>query len=65
MNVILVCEWDSDIFHQRVAEWEAKGYVCQQETYRITAEMNPETGYISHFYRIEMRGPDSETHLIN
>ena len=58
MNAILVSEWDPDIFHRRVAELEAEGYVSQQETYRITAEMNPETGRISHLYRIEMRRPD-------
>jgi hypothetical protein len=60
MSAILVCEWDPDAFHRRVRELEAQGYVCQQETYRITAEMNPETGRIAHIYCIEMRRPDAD-----
>jgi hypothetical protein len=53
-HVIIVQEWDPDDFHQRVAEMEAEGYVARQETYRITPEMDPETGKISHLYTIEM-----------
>jgi len=39
-------------------ELEAEGYVAKQESYRITPEMNPETGRITHIYSIEMCRPD-------
>jgi hypothetical protein len=39
-------------------ELEANGYITRQETYRITPIMNPETGRITHVYRIEMCRPD-------
>jgi len=53
-DVIIVREWDSDRFHQRVLELEAGGYIARRETYRILAEMSPETGKITHLYSIEM-----------
>jgi len=53
-NSIIVSEWNSDAFHRRVLTLEASGYVARQETYRITPEMNPETGSIIHLHRIEM-----------
>jgi hypothetical protein len=59
-NPIIVEEWDSDAFHRRVGELEEKGYVTRKETYRIIAEMNPETGRISHIYRIEMYEPEKD-----
>jgi hypothetical protein len=37
---------------------QAEGYVTRDETYRITPVMNPETGRITHVYRIEMYRPD-------
>ncbi|HMG35885.1 MAG TPA: hypothetical protein VKM94_18260 [Blastocatellia bacterium] len=55
MNSIVVSEWDPECFHRKVLDLEANGYVCRQETYRVTAEMNPETGRISHVYTIEMQ----------
>jgi hypothetical protein len=58
MNAILVRECDPDAFHRRVSELEAEGYVSKQESYRITPEMNPETGRITHIYCIEMYRPD-------
>ncbi len=58
-SVILVREWNPDVFHRRVLELEAKGYVARRETYNITPEMNPETGEIVHLYTIEMLQPDS------
>jgi hypothetical protein len=58
MNAVLVREYDPDAFHLRVKELEAEGYVSKQETYRITPEMNPETGRITHIYCIEMFRPD-------
>ncbi|HLK31728.1 MAG TPA: hypothetical protein VKT29_01480 [Terriglobales bacterium] len=59
-DTIVVSEWDSDRFHQRVMELEAQGYVARRETYRITAEMNPETGIISHVHSIELYRPGKD-----
>ena len=53
-DVIVVREWDSDRFHQRVLELEAGGYRARRESYRIVAEMSPETGKIIHLHTIEM-----------
>jgi hypothetical protein len=61
MNAVLVREYDPDAFHRRVKELEAEGYVSKQESYSITAEMNPETGRITHIYCIEMYRPDRAT----
>ena len=58
-NLILVREWDADQFHARVMELEKQGYVARRETYRIAAEMNPETGWISHVHSIELAKPES------
>lgn len=57
-NLIMVREWDADLFHARVMELEKQGYVARRETYRIAAEMNPETGWISHVHSIELAKPD-------
>ena len=57
-ETVLVREWDSDRFHERVLELEARGYVARQESYRILAEVHPETGLISHLHSIEMRKPE-------
>ncbi|HXG91120.1 MAG TPA: hypothetical protein VNN73_01970 [Blastocatellia bacterium] len=62
-SAIIIEDWDSDGFHRKVLEMEAAGYVAREETYRITPIMNPETGYISHVYRIEMYRPDAEDDL--
>ena len=43
-QVTIVREWDADTFHARVLELEKQGWVSRRETYRVTAEMNPETG---------------------
>jgi len=56
-NVIVVREWDCDLFHRRVLELEAKGYVTHRDTYRIVPEINPETGEVIHLYTIEMCQP--------
>ena len=53
-NPIIVCEWDADTFHRRVAELELQGYVVRLESYRITPEMSPETGLIIHLQTVEM-----------
>jgi hypothetical protein len=57
-DVIVIREWDADSFHRRVLELEAKGYVARRETYRITPEVNPETGEIVHLYAIELLRSD-------
>ncbi len=53
-DIQVVREWDADRFHQKVLELEAQGYVSQRETYKITAEMDPETGLIVHLHSMEM-----------
>jgi hypothetical protein len=53
-NTELVREWDSDAFHRRVMELESQGYTSRKDTYRISAETNPETGVIVHLHAIEM-----------
>lgn len=57
-DVLIVSDWDSESFHRQVLELESRGYTARQETYRITPEMNPETGLITHLRSIEMRRPD-------
>lgn len=56
-ETIVVSEWDSDDFHRKVAEYEAQGYEAVRETYKITPEMNPSTGAITHLHTIQMRKP--------
>jgi hypothetical protein len=53
-DVLIVSNWDSEEFHRQILELESQGYVARQETYRITPEMNPESGRITHLYSIEM-----------
>lgn len=53
-EAVLVREWGAEAFHHRVLEFEARGYIARRETYRITPEMNPETGEIIHLHTIEM-----------
>ncbi len=57
MEAVIVREWDPDLFHKRVLELEEKGYTERRETYRITPEVDPETGTIIHLYSIEMIEP--------
>jgi hypothetical protein len=59
-DVILVREWDSDIFHQKVLELEAKGYLARKESYRVMPEIDPENGKIIHLHTIEMFKPGGE-----
>ena len=56
---ILVREWSAGRFHEQVLELEALGYTARRETYRITAEMNPETGSICHLHAIELLPPET------
>jgi hypothetical protein len=53
-DLIVVREFDADLFHRKVLELEEKGYSANRETYRITPEMDPETGNIIHLHSIEM-----------
>ena len=59
-NAIVVSEWDADAFHRRVSELELQGYVVRRETYRVTPEMNPETGRIVHLHTVELYGAGSD-----
>jgi len=53
-NAIVVSEWDSETFHRRVLDLELQGYAVRRETYRVTPEMNPETGQIVHLHTVEL-----------
>jgi hypothetical protein len=59
-DAIVVNEWDADIFHRRVLDLELRGYVARRETYRVTPDMNPETGKIVHLYTVELYQPTPE-----
>lgn len=60
-DLTIVREWDIDEFHRQVRELEDKGYVARRDTYRITAEMDPETGGITHLHTMEMRTSDEDS----
>lgn len=51
---LLIREWNAEEFHRRVLQLESAGYIARRESYRVIAEMNPETGEIIHLYTIEM-----------
>jgi hypothetical protein len=53
-DAIVVSEWDADAFHRCVSELERQGYVARRETYRVTPEMNPESGRIVHLHMVEL-----------
>lgn len=53
-DAIVVSEWDADAFHRRVSDLERQGYVARRETYRVTPEVNPETGRIVHLHVVEL-----------
>ena len=40
--------------HRKVLELEAKGYESIRDTYKIEAEIHPETGIVSHRHAIEL-----------
>ncbi len=56
-ETIVVRDFDADAFHARVRELESQGYVARRDTYEIKAEMNPETGMITHLHTIELSRP--------
>ncbi|HVP53016.1 MAG TPA: hypothetical protein VMT05_12940 [Terriglobales bacterium] len=53
-DLIVVRDWDADSFHRRVLELESEGYEARRDTYRVSPEMDPETGKIVHLHTIEM-----------
>jgi hypothetical protein len=59
-NAIVISEWDADTFHHRVLELGLQGYAVRRESYRVTPEMNPETGQIVHLHTVEMYLIDAE-----
>jgi hypothetical protein len=59
-NAIVVSEWDADAFHRRMSDLELRGYVVRRETYRVTPEMDPETGRIVHLHTVELCRPGSD-----
>jgi hypothetical protein len=59
-NVVVISEWDADAFHRRVTDLELQGYVARRETYRVTPEMNPETGRIVHLHTVELCRADPD-----
>jgi hypothetical protein len=59
-NAIVISEWDADTFHRRVLELGLQGYAIRRESYRVTAEMNPETGQIVHLHTVEMYLVDAD-----
>ena len=50
----MVREWDADQFHAKVLELENKGWMARRDSYKITPEMNPETGVVSHVHSMEL-----------
>ncbi len=62
-HVAIVREWDAETFHRRVLELESEGYVARRESYRILAEVNPETGEIIHLHTVELLKQDPQPGL--
>ena len=57
-EVMQVREWDADAFHKKVLQLESEGFVSRLETYRIVADMNPDTGVVVHLHTMEMYRPE-------
>jgi hypothetical protein len=57
-EVVVVREWDVDTFHKKVLQLESEGYVSRLDSYKIVADMNPDTGIVVHLHTIEMRRPE-------
>jgi hypothetical protein len=53
-QVTMVREWDAEQFHAKVLELENKGWIARRDSYKITPEMNPETGIVSHVHSMEL-----------
>jgi hypothetical protein len=52
-KVTMVREWNAADFHAKVLELERQCWKTRKESYKITPEMNPETGIVSHVHSIE------------
>jgi hypothetical protein len=50
----MVREWDANQFHAKVLKLEQEGWTARRESYKISAEMDPETGIVSHVHSIEL-----------
>ncbi len=57
-EVVQVREWEVDAFHKKVLQLESEGFVSRLDTYRIVADMNPETGIVVHLHMMEMYRPE-------
>ena len=57
-EVIQVREWDADAFHKKVLQLESEGFVSRLESYRIVADVNPDTGIVTHLHTMEMYKPE-------
>lgn len=57
-EVMQVRELGADAFHKKVLQLEGEGFVSRLETYRIVADMNPDTGVVVHVHTMEMYRPE-------
>jgi hypothetical protein len=57
-EAVQVREWDVDTFHRKVLQLESQGFVARRETYRIVADVNPETGVVVHLHIMELHRPE-------
>jgi hypothetical protein len=57
-DAIIVRDWNADEFHRRVRDYEKHGYVARLDSYRVTPEVNPETGEVILLCLIEMLPPE-------
>jgi len=57
-EVVQVREWGVDAFHKKVLQLESEGFVSRLESYRILADMNPDTGIVTHLHTMEMHKPE-------
>ena len=57
-EVVQVREWEADAFHKKVLQLESEGFVSRRDTYRIVADMNPETGIVVHLHSMELYRPE-------
>ncbi len=53
-DLVVVREFEAELFHKKVMELEAEGYIANRETYHVTPEMDPGDGKIIHLHSIEM-----------
>ena len=56
-EIVIVREWDPEVFQRRVLELEDSGYRVRLESYQVLPEMSPETGEVIHLRTVEMYRP--------